>query len=120
MKYIKSANEEYILDDGENINDLGKCKLDEAKKAAEKLVKPGATNHEVYAAACEVLERYGVCEYFTHALGHGVGLDIHEGTNMTDKGPEVTLQKNEIVTIEPGVYFPGEFGIRLEDEIVVQ
>lgn len=93
--------------------------VSEAKAAAIKLVKPGTTNHQLYKAACDVLEEYDMRQYFTHALGHGVGLDIHEGASLSDKVPERALEIGEIITIEPGVYFPGEFGIRLEEEIIV-
>lgn len=92
----------------------------EAKAAAIKLVKVGATNHQLYKAACDVLESYGLRQFFTHALGHGVGLDIHEGANLSDKVPNRALEKGEIITIEPGVYLPGEFGMRLEEEVIVQ
>lgn len=77
------------------------------------------TNHQLDAIARSSLAEDQLEEFFTHSLGHGVGLDIHEGPSLSQKAPKVTLQKGEIVTIEPGVYLPGEFGIRLEEEIVV-
>ncbi|MBT4367308.1 aminopeptidase P family protein [Candidatus Peregrinibacteria bacterium] len=92
----------------------------EAKNKATKLVCSGASTHNLYQIACEVLNKYGMKDNFTHALGHGVGLEIHEGSSLTDKIPEAFLESGEIVTIEPGVYFPGEFGIRLEDEVIVK
>lgn len=91
----------------------------EAKAAAIAIVKPGVTNHALYNAVCAVLEQYTMRQYFTHSLGHGVGLDIHEGANISNRAPECALEGGEIITIEPGVYFPGEFGIRLEEEVIV-
>lgn len=92
----------------------------EAKDAAIAAVKPGVTNHKLDTVAREILAREGMEEYFSHALGHGVGLEIHEGHSLSAKAPLVKLQKNEIVTIEPGVYFPGKFGMRVEEEIIVR
>lgn len=91
----------------------------EAKEACTKAIKVGVSNRKVDELARSVLKKYGFDEYFIHSLGHGVGLDIHEGVNLSMRAPETKLLKNEIVTIEPGVYIPGKFGIRLEDEVIV-
>lgn len=93
--------------------------VEEAKSAAIALIEPGASTHELDDAAREVLRSYGFEEAFTHALGHGVGLNVHEGVTLSKRAPEEKLLKGEIITIEPGVYFPGQFGIRLEEEVVV-
>lgn len=82
-------------------------------------VKTGVTNVALDAMAREILKGYGYADFFVHSLGHGVGLDVHEGVNLSSRAPEKKLLKNEIVTIEPGVYLPGKFGIRLEKEVVV-
>ncbi|MBT7337804.1 M24 family metallopeptidase, partial [Candidatus Peregrinibacteria bacterium] len=66
-----------------------------------------------------VLKEYDLEKYFIHSLGHGVGLDIHEGITLSQKAKKTPLLKNEIITIEPGVYIPGKFGMRLEDEVIV-
>lgn len=58
-------------------------------------------------------------EYFCHSLGHGVGLEIHELPNLSPR-QGYTLQENEVVTCEPGLYYPGEFGIRIEDLLIVR
>lgn len=92
----------------------------EAKRAAERAVKAGASTHALDRIARSVLQKYGVEQAFVHSLGHGVGLEIHEGVTLSQKRPEEFLSAAEIVTIEPGVYFPGAFGIRLEDEIIVR
>jgi len=92
----------------------------EAKVAAERMVKTGVSTHALDRIARSVLKKHGVEEAFAHSLGHGVGLEIHEGVTLSQKRPNEKLLASEIVTIEPGVYFPGRFGIRLEDEIVVK
>lgn len=89
--------------------------LTKAKKAAEKKLRPGITNHELDRTARDILQKEGLAEYFTHSLGHGLGLNIHEGAMISLRAPLQKLKKNEVVTIEPGVYFPGEWGMRLED-----
>ncbi|MDA1209324.1 MAG: Xaa-Pro peptidase family protein [bacterium] len=91
-----------------------------AKDAAIACVEAGATNHDLDRAATDVLAEYGMAEAFTHALGHGVGLDIHEGVSISSHSKKTELLSGEIITIEPGVYFPGSFGIRLEEEVIVR
>ena len=93
--------------------------LSRAKLESEKAVKPGVTNHKIDRIARNILAEYDLEKYFTHSLGHGVGLDIHEGITLSTKAKSTPLLKNEIITIEPGVYIPGKFGMRLEDEIIV-
>lgn len=92
----------------------------EAKRAAEREVKAGASTHTLDRLARSILKKHGVEQAFAHSLGHGVGLEIHEGVTLTQKHPDEKLLASEIITIEPGVYFPGKFGIRLEDEIIVR
>jgi Xaa-Pro aminopeptidase len=93
--------------------------LCEAKDKAMAAVQPGVTTHELDRIAREVLKREGIEDAFTHSLGHGIGLDVHEGPILTQKRPAQPLLAREIVTIEPGVYFPGRFGMRVEDMILV-
>tara|TARA_Y100000310_G_scaffold266656_2_gene278258 strand:- start:397 stop:1392 length:996 start_codon:yes stop_codon:yes gene_type:complete len=94
--------------------------VEEAKAEAVALVKEGVSTHDLDEAARGVLKSYGYEKEFCHSLGHGLGLDIHEGAHISVKAPEEFLQKGEIVTIEPGVYFAGQFGVRLEEEVVVE
>lgn len=91
-----------------------------AKDAATALVKEGVSTHELDKTARDVLREYGYEKAFCHSLGHGVGLEIHEGARLSLRAPEEKLQAGEIITIEPGVYFDGQFGIRLEGEVVVR
>jgi len=93
--------------------------LGRAKKESEAAIKPGVTNHELDKISRSVLKEYDLEKYFIHSLGHGVGLDIHEGITLSQKAKKTPLLKNEIITIEPGVYIPGKFGMRLEDEVIV-
>jgi Xaa-Pro aminopeptidase len=90
----------------------------EAQQAAVEAVRPGATCGEVDEAARSVLRRTGLAKYFTHSTGHGVGLEIHEAPRVAAKQSQV-LQPGMVITIEPGVYLPGKFGIRIEDMVEV-
>ena len=78
----------------------------------------GITVDEVDSAARKVLQKAGFGRYFTHSTGHGVGLEIHESPRVAEGQREV-LQSGMVITIEPGVYFPGKWGIRIEDMVVV-
>jgi Xaa-Pro aminopeptidase len=73
------------------------------------------------ATAREALKKFGFDKEFCHALGHGVGLDIHEGVSLSSRAKKGTrLKKGEVITIEPGVYIAGKFGMRIEDTVVVK
>jgi Xaa-Pro aminopeptidase len=90
----------------------------EAQQAAVDAIAPGVTGAMVDEAARSVLRRAGLDQYFIHSTGHGVGLEIHEGPRIAAKSNE-SLQPGMIVTVEPGVYLPGEFGVRIEDMVLV-
>ncbi len=90
----------------------------EAQEAAVAAVKPGATCGEVDEAARNVLRKAKLDKYFTHSTGHGVGVEIHEPPRVA-KEQEQKLQPGMVITIEPGVYIDGKFGIRIEDMIAV-
>src|SRR6201993_410519 len=90
----------------------------EAQQAAIHAVRPGITVGEVDSAARKVLRKAEFGRYFTHSTGHGVGLEIHESPRVAEGQREV-LQSGMVITIEPGVYFPGKWGIRIEDMVVV-
>ena len=89
-----------------------------AQETAVAAVKPGVTCGEVDEAARSVLRKAGLAKYFTHSTGHGVGLEIHEQPRLA-AGQEMPLESGMVVTIEPGVYLPGKFGIRIEDMVAV-
>jgi Xaa-Pro aminopeptidase len=90
----------------------------EAQEAGVKAVRSGASCGEVDEAARAVLRKAGLAEAFSHSTGHGVGLEIHESPRI-GAGQKTRLQAGMVVTIEPGVYLAGEFGIRIEDMVAV-
>lgn len=91
----------------------------EAHDRAVAAIRPGMTCDAVDRIARRHLEEAGLGEYFSHGTGHGVGLDIHEAPRLA-AGREEVLQPGMVVTIEPGVYLPGVWGIRIEDTVVVK
>jgi Xaa-Pro aminopeptidase len=89
-----------------------------AQLAGLEAVRAGAASRDVDGAARAVIEEAGHGEHFGHALGHGVGLEVHEGPRLA-KTAEGDLREGNTVTVEPGVYLPGSFGVRIEDLVVV-
>ena len=90
----------------------------QAQQAAIEAVQPGVTAGEVDQAARKLLKKSNLDRYFTHSTGHGVGLEIHEPP-LIATGQEEILHPGMVITIEPGVYIPGKFGVRIEDMVVV-
>jgi Xaa-Pro aminopeptidase len=90
----------------------------QAQLSAIASVRPASTVAQVDAAARKVLRRAGLGRYFTHSTGHGVGLEIHEAPRVAP-GQDEVLQPGMVITIEPGVYFPGKWGVRIEDMVAV-
>lgn len=90
----------------------------EAQQAAVDAVEPGVTAGAIDAAARDVIEDAGYGEQFIHRTGHGVGLDVHEEPYIVG-GSDVELAPGMVFSVEPGVYLPGEFGVRIEDLVVV-
>ncbi len=107
---------------GEGISDLAR-EVYELVLAAERAgvagVAAGLTGREVDAIAREMIESAGHGEHFGHGLGHGVGLEIHEGPRLSRAAGEDTLKVGNIVTVEPGVYLPGQLGVRIEDLLAI-
>jgi len=94
---------------------------DTVLKAQERGIKEarsGKKANEIDRICREVIEKEGFGDLFIHSTGHGVGLDIHE-LPIISKESETTLQEGMVFTIEPGIYMPGEFGIRIEDTVVI-
>ncbi len=90
----------------------------EAQEAAVAAVAPGVTCGAVDEAARSVLRKAGLAKAFSHSTGHGVGLEIHEGPRVAAKQEQV-LEPGMTITIEPGAYLAGEFGVRIEDLVLV-
>lgn len=93
--------------------------VEAAQRAGREALKPGAPVTDVDAAARAVIEAAGHGKLFVHGLGHGVGLQIHEAPGIAKTGTG-TLLSGVAVTVEPGVYFPGRGGVRIEDTLVVR
>jgi Xaa-Pro aminopeptidase len=88
------------------------------QEAALAAVRAGAGCAELDGVARRLIEEAGFGERFGHGLGHGVGLEVHEGPRLT-KTAEGDLEAGNVVTVEPGVYLPGRFGVRIEDLVMV-
>jgi Xaa-Pro aminopeptidase len=89
-----------------------------AQLAALAAIEAGAGGEAVDAAAREAIEAAGHGKRFGHGLGHGVGLEVHEAPRLSHRSDDV-LAAGEVVTVEPGIYLPGRFGVRIEDLVVV-
>jgi Xaa-Pro aminopeptidase len=92
----------------------------DAQELGVAAVRAGPTGREVDAVAREAIERAGHGEHFGHGLGHGVGMEIHEGPRLSRTEGERRLLAGNVVTVEPGVYLPGLLGVRIEDLLVVR
>jgi D-alanyl-D-alanine dipeptidase len=92
--------------------------LQRAQQAAVQAVRPGVTAEQVDAAARDVLAEAGLAEYFVHRTGHGIGLSVHEEPYIV-AGNDLPLQAGMAFSVEPGIYFPGQWGARIEDIVVV-
>lgn len=89
-----------------------------AQKTCIDNIKAGLTGVDGDKLARDVITEKGFGEYFTHSTGHGVGVEIHEYPNLNISN-DVPLIPNQVVTVEPGIYIPGEFGVRIEDMVVI-
>lgn len=92
--------------------------LEQAQEAARDRVRPGVTAESVDAAARDLLAGHGLAEAFVHRIGHGIGLSVHEEPYIVS-GNDEKLRPGMAFSIEPGIYFPGAWGARIEDIVVV-
>lgn len=92
--------------------------LQRAQQAAVDAVRPGVTAEQVDAAARDVLAAEGLAEAFVHRTGHGIGLSVHEEPYIV-AGNDLPLEVGMAFSVEPGIYFPGEWGARIEDIVIV-
>jgi Xaa-Pro aminopeptidase len=89
-----------------------------AQQAALALIRPGAKGCDIDAAARKVIAEAGYGDFFGHGLGHGIGLQVHEGPPLRPNS-EAVLQAGMVTTVEPGIYLPGWGGVRIEDDVLV-
>jgi Xaa-Pro aminopeptidase len=90
----------------------------QAQEAAEAMLRAGTTGVETDAAARDLIAQAGYGDYFGHGLGHGVGLAVHE-VPRASRLSEDTFEAGMSLTVEPGIYLPGEFGVRIEDLVII-
>jgi Xaa-Pro dipeptidase len=93
--------------------------VEQANEAALQKSKEGVPAEQVDFAARGVIEKAGFGKYFTHRLGHGLGLEVHEDPYIV-KGNKEILVSGNVHTDEPGIYIPGKFGVRIEDDVLVE
>ena len=92
--------------------------LQRAQRAAVEAVRPGVTAEQVDAAARDVLADAGLADAFVHRTGHGIGLSVHEEPYIV-AGNDIALAEGMAFSVEPGIYFPGQWGARIEDIVIV-
>ena len=90
-----------------------------AKNAAEKAIRAGMTGRECDSVARDYLAGKGLDKYFTHSLGHSLGIDIHESPNLSPRCGSV-IPLHAVTSVEPGVYISGKYGVRIEDIVVFE
>jgi len=90
----------------------------EAQQAALEAAHGGITGSELDKIARDIIKAAGYGEYFGHSLGHGVGMEIHEKPNASESNKDI-LKSGAVVTVEPGIYLPGKFGVRIEDFVIL-
>ena len=93
--------------------------VQEAQHLAQEAIRDGVRAVEVDRVARDFLIQSGIGQYFTHGLGHGVGIEIHEAPRLGSTS-ETVLRQGMVITVEPGIYLPGRGGIRLENMVVVE
>ncbi len=89
-----------------------------AQERAIAAIRPGAKAHDIDAEARSVIEAAGFGGFFEHGLGHGIGMEIHEGPRVRKGSPDI-LEAGNVITVEPGIYLPDWGGVRIEDDVLV-
>jgi len=116
---LSAVAEHYLHFGGASpINGINRALIERIEAAGGRALAVGAEVTAVDAASRDVIGAAGHGEHFTHGLGHGVGLEIHEAPGISALGAG-TLRAGMAVTVEPGVYLPGHGGVRIEDTLVV-
>ena len=91
----------------------------ESQRAGLAVVRPQKTCKSVDEICRKIIEKHHYGPHFIHSTGHGIGLDVHESPNITSKST-TKLKKDMAVTVEPGIYIPNKFGVRIEDSVIVR
>ena len=91
----------------------------EAHKTAIESAKAGMTGKELDAVARDIITAAGYGDYFQHSLGHGLGILVHENPAISFRNDKGKIPVGAVITIEPGIYLPGKFGVRIEDDILI-
>ncbi|HEX2916411.1 MAG TPA: aminopeptidase P family protein [Chloroflexia bacterium] len=118
--YCSDMTRTVLVEGGQPDSDFEKVYniVNEARAAGHRQARPGVSCESVDAASREVITRAGYGEYFVHRTGHGIGMEVHEDPYIVGGNNQV-LEPGMAFSIEPGIYLPGRFGVRIEDIAVV-
>jgi Xaa-Pro aminopeptidase len=116
--YVSDMTRTFAIGDpGEKLKEIYQIVLD-AQLQVLKAAKPGMTGIELDAVARDYIASFGYGEAFGHSTGHGIGLEIHEGPNVSFRAEKAFVPGN-VITDEPGIYLPGIGGVRIEDDLLI-
>ncbi|GMC02684.1 peptidase M24 [Enterococcus thailandicus] len=116
--YVSDMTRTFAIGDpGEKLKEIYQIVLD-AQLAVLDAAKPGLTGIQLDAVARDYITKYGHGEAFGHSTGHGIGLEIHEGPNVSSRAEKQFVPGN-VITDEPGIYLPGIGGVRIEDDLLI-
>ncbi|EMF0037661.1 aminopeptidase P family protein [Enterococcus hirae] len=116
--YVSDMTRTFAIGDpGEQLKEIYQIVL-EAQLAVLEVAKPGVTGKQLDAVARDYITKHGYGEAFGHSTGHGIGLEIHEGPNVSVRAEKQFVPGN-IITDEPGIYLPGIVGVRIEDDLLI-
>ena len=101
-------------DEQRNVYDI----VNKANRAGESIARPGIALRDVDAAARNVIIGAGYGEFFTHRTGHGIGIDVHEPPDVAATNSQLA-EVGMVFSVEPGIYLPGKFGVRIEDLVAM-
>lgn len=116
--YNSDSTRTYSLGEPDSVVAQRYSALQEAQRIAVAAIRPGVTAQQVDAAARDVLAQTGLADYFVHRTGHGIGLSVHEEPYIV-AGNDDKLAVGMAFSVEPGIYFPGQWGARIEDIVIV-
>ena len=116
--YVSDMTRTFAIGDpGEKLKEIYQIVLD-AQLAVIDAAKPGMTGVQLDAVARDYISKHGYGEAFGHSTGHGIGLEIHEGPNVSSRAEKQFVPGN-VITDEPGIYLPGIGGVRIEDDLLI-